>query len=238
VSADLLARLIEAGTPAALVGEVAMALASAQAAAAANVEAALAPTKGALRMRAYRERHAASPNVTCDASDAQVTVGDEAPSLDKKAPQTPKKINPIPCECDAPAHVRAEPLRIAMLALIAGCIDLAGKPVKAHRIPTDWQPRKPLPDTVASLVTLWPPGRVDRERDGFRDYWATRQRDAARSDWDRVWWNRIRDQHDRIMREASYANSRGNHNGSGRPVDGFTSALRRASAQFDASHAG
>jgi len=56
MSADLLARLIAAGTPAELVGEVAMALATAQA----RADAAGQPTKGALRMRRYGERHEVS----------------------------------------------------------------------------------------------------------------------------------------------------------------------------------
>lgn len=63
MTAELLARLIEAGTPAALVAEVAMLAARADA----QIEAASQPTKGALRMRRMRERHAASQGVTCDA---------------------------------------------------------------------------------------------------------------------------------------------------------------------------
>jgi len=97
------------------------------------------------------------------------------------------------------------------------------KAEKAFRIPADWQP-SPLPASVASLVAQWPPGREDRELDGFRDYWATRHRDAARSNWDKVWHNRIRDQHDRIMKE--------NRNGSGN----FSSGTGRPSVS-DALHA-
>ena len=73
---------------------------------------------------------------------------------------------------------------------------------KATRIPEDWEPQRPLPAEVAELVAQWPPGRLERELAGFRDYWLSRQRDAARVDWDRTWWNRIRDQHDRIVRES------------------------------------
>lgn len=86
------------------------------------------------------------------------------------------------------------------------------KAEKASRIPANWQP-SPLPATVASLVAQWPPGREDRELDGFRDYWTARNRDAARTNWDKVWHNRIRDQHDRIMKE--------NRNGSGNNNSGF-----------------
>ena len=73
---------------------------------------------------------------------------------------------------------------------------------RATRIPADWKPEKPLPEPVSALLAEWPPGRAERELDGFRDYWTTRQRDACRADWDKVWWNRIRDQHDRIVRET------------------------------------
>lgn len=77
---------------------------------------------------------------------------------------------------------------------------------RAARLPEDWQPAKPYPPKVQALTDQWPPGREERELDGFRDYWATRQRDAAKLNWDKAWHNRIRDQHDRIIREARYAN--------------------------------
>lgn len=98
MSADLLARLIAAGTPAELVGEVAMALATAQA----QADAAGQPTKGALRMRRYRQRHEASRSVTCDASDAQVTQSDVHPSPDKSPPD-PQKLTPTPHTHEGPA---------------------------------------------------------------------------------------------------------------------------------------
>lgn len=98
MSADLLARLIAAGTPADLVGEVAMALATAQA----QAEAAGQPSKGTLRMRRYRERHQASHSVTCDAGDAQVTLGDANPSPDKSPPD-PQKLTPTPHTHEGPA---------------------------------------------------------------------------------------------------------------------------------------
>jgi hypothetical protein len=73
---------------------------------------------------------------------------------------------------------------------------------RGARLEEDWVPTKPLPDEVQKLVSQWPDGRIKRELDQFRDYWTSRQRDAARTDWDKTWWNRIRDQHDRILRES------------------------------------
>lgn len=131
------------------------------------------------RRRNERERKARSRDVTGQG----VTACDEpdaALSLDK-SPQTPK-INPIP---------------------VGGCV---APTRKATRISENWAPAKPLPTEVSSLVAQWPPGRERRELEGFRDYWISRQRDAARTDWDRTWWNRIRDQHDRIMRENRNGN--------------------------------
>lgn len=76
------------------------------------------------------------------------------------------------------------------------------QPVKARgsRIPSDFEP-SPVPQPIADLLALWPPGREQRELEGFRDYWLARTKDAAKLDWDKTWHNRIRDQHDRIMRE-------------------------------------
>lgn len=72
---------------------------------------------------------------------------------------------------------------------------------RAARLPVDWVPN-PLPVNVLALADLWPPGRLERELDGFRDYWAKcRTKDATRLDWNATWHNRIRDQHDRVMRE-------------------------------------
>jgi len=79
---------------------------------------------------------------------------------------------------------------------------------RASRLPADWVPN-PLPVNVLALADLWPPGRLERELDGFRDYWAKcRTKDAARPDWNATWHNRIRDQHDRIMRENRNGHAR------------------------------
>lgn len=94
------------------------------------------------------------------------------------------------------------------------------RPSKGTRIKPDWEPERPLPADVAGLVAQWPPGRLEREMSGFRDYWLARSRDAARTDWDRTWWNRIRDQHDRVMK-ASHNGRRGRQpeHPNGRTID-------------------
>ena len=104
--------------------------------------------------------------------------------------------------------------------------------VRGSRIPSDWTPTKPLPQTVSDLCTQWPPGRLERELDGFRDYWIARTRDAAKSDWDRAWWNRIRDQHDRVMKESRNGqHGTASKSGYGRTIDAaldFLADLERA----------
>jgi len=150
--------------------------------------------KDAERQRKSRLNRGLSRPVTVTPCDSRDEC-DAPPSLDKEIPpRPPKEINPIPV-CDA--HTR-EPTPIA------------SPKAKSTRISTDWTPTKALPEPVAALVALWPPGRVDRELDGFRDYWVSRSKDATRTDWDRAWWNRIRDQHDRIIRENRNGNS-GSH---------------------------
>lgn len=77
---------------------------------------------------------------------------------------------------------------------------------RGTRLSPDWKPG-PLPETVAALVAKWPRGRLERELEGFIDYWTSRTRDAAKLDWDKTWHNRIRDMHDRVIREARFAKS-------------------------------
>ncbi len=90
-----------------------------------------------------------------------------------------------------------------------GISDEVGKPtpsprakravVSPHRMPADWKPG-PLPPDIAELVADWPPGRLEREAAGTRDYWLGLK--TRRPGWDLTFHNRIRDVHDRIMREA------------------------------------
>ena len=90
-----------------------------------------------------------------------------------------------------------------------GSKDPSSLPARAtpqRKIPmtADWQPGR-LPDTVARLAAQWPPERLEREIDGFRDYWL--DRNEKRPGWDRTFHNRIRDIHDRIMKESANGRS-------------------------------
>ena len=99
---------------------------------------------------------------------------------------------------------------------------------RAARLPADWKPAKPYPPNVAAMVNAWPPGREERELDGFVDYWTSRSRDAARLDWDKAWHNRIRDQHDRVMRDGRNGTARNGNGPPRRSNDGFLNALEEA----------
>ncbi|ABD27442.1 hypothetical protein Saro_3007 [Novosphingobium aromaticivorans DSM 12444] len=80
-----------------------------------------------------------------------------------------------------------------------GSSEHKAREAKPFRMMADWSP-SPLPSNVQALVDLWPPGRFEREIDQFRDYWLDRT--DRRPGWDRTFHNRIRDIHDRVMRET------------------------------------
>jgi hypothetical protein len=122
MSADLLARLIEAGTPASLVGEVAMELGRLQAERNA-AETADRRTPSAVKQQRYRDRikdgevtngNDVTKSVTRDAE------GNAGPTLDKESvPQTPlKEINPTQGVCIASAR-EADPVSVPAHAKIA-----------------------------------------------------------------------------------------------------------------------
>lgn len=100
MSADLIARLITAGTPADLVAEVAMALGGAAADQRAIAE---RREKDAARQRVKRAADAASRDIH-GRNVMSRDIADEAPAPDKSLPQTPSKINPTPGVCIAPAR--------------------------------------------------------------------------------------------------------------------------------------
>jgi hypothetical protein len=134
-------------------------------------------SSGAERQARYRARKRgdATNDVTRD-----VTEADQV-SLDKKAPQTPEKINPIPCVRGTRAW---------------------------HRLPESWQPRA-LPQPVQAKVDQWPPGALGDELAAFRR-WAANADDkngkGRKLDWDQAWRNWIGRRHD-----ERYSNRMGRH---------------------------
>lgn len=124
---------------------------------------------GARRTARYRERHKSSQSVTCDANvtdETDVTLG----FLDKEKSPTPsKEIKPSRvCE----PHAR-----------------------DYHRLPTDWEPTRPLSDGLAEKVALWPPTKISDALDGFRSWAANAENKNGKGkklDWDTAWQNWLR----------------------------------------------
>lgn len=161
MNADLLARLIAAGTPADLVGEVAMALATARAEADAL---AARRERDAARQQNRRDRlrgDSASRDVTpCHVMSRD--IGDENPSPDKSPPD-PQKLTPTPHTHEGPApDVPATP---RAWACPAGVDPDHWRDFRANRR------KKRLTDTetayaaqlrlLARFATAeWPPGRL------------------------------------------------------------------------------
>lgn len=160
-AAALVAQLAAAGTPPELLAAVAKELFLGEA-----ERQALADRRANERNRKARSRAVTGQDVT-DADDAGRV------SLDKKAPHTPQKINPIPCVRDAPAR-------------------------GWHRLPEDWQPR-PLPAPLQAKVDQWPPGALDDELAGFRRWAANAANTNGKGrklDWDQAWRNWLARRHD------------------------------------------
>ncbi len=146
-----------------------------------------------------------------DAQSAENTEGDQCDRIsDGNAPQPQPQREEVPNGTPSPPKaLKAKPVKFAMT--------------------DDWQPG-PLPDTVQALVDLWPPGRFEREVDQFRDYWADRT--EKRPGWDRTFHNRIRDIHDRVLRDnhngnrnQGYGGAAAGDRGTRVRTDGFTAAI-------------
>lgn len=126
------------------------------------------------RKRGQREAEK-SAAVLGQSEDSPETVRDmsgEKVSLDKKAPQTPKKLNQ--------SHVCETRVR------------------GWHRLPENWTPSRPLPPQIQVKVDQWPPGSLDDELAAMRR-WAANAEDkngkGRKLDWDQAWRNWIGRRH-------------------------------------------
>ena len=154
MSAGLIQRLIEAGTPVALIAEVALLAARAE-----TVAADAVAERRRARDRDYRRRvragdgtgegdlfaAAADPADSVDSADSV----DEAPSSPDKESGFPK---PLPKEINPNSPAPAKGAR------------------KASRLDPGFVPH--LAGQAAEMVERWPPGRLDREIAQFRDHFA------------------------------------------------------------------
>lgn len=111
-----------------------------------------------------QRRHRASRDVT-------VTPCDNADSVTEPLSRPPNEIKSNP-----PTHTREKQTPRA----------------RGHRLPVDWQPG-PLPAELASAVSAWPSGALERELARFRDWAASATGpNATKSDWNAAWRNWLR----------------------------------------------
>lgn len=201
MSADLLGRLIACGTPADLIGEVAMALARGE-----SDRQAIASRRAADRDR-QRSRRASRDTVRSHAESRGVTGGhivsrdgvDASPSDKKNPPDPLKELTPThpPEEADASSPP-----------------DGAGRPVRrsrrgsrgmASRIAADWAapPVETLAPMVQAIVRQWPKGAYDLVALNFVNHWLAEGRAiGAKRDWPRTWSNWLVRESAHILRAA------------------------------------
>lgn len=216
MNAELIQRLIEAGTPAALVAEVAMEIARAEAAATKHAE----PSAGALRTRRWRERHAASQNVTGDDTVTPVTENVTAPlalspneNNSNPHTHTPERVTPRSRKAPAwPCPAGVDPQHWA---------DLMANRKTKRLTNTDTAYRGQL-DKLAELSDEeWPPGRLVQH--------------AAEKGWGAI--HDPRDQQDR-RNDRSSSWGKDYRGGAGhRPLNGFDAALRDAERSLSGDRA-
>jgi len=210
VSADLLQRLIEAGTPIALVAEVAERLAEANAAARIL----------AGRRAADRERKRAAvpriPRNEAEAAEAAEAAGiGEAGPSPAPAPSFP----PDPQTNPTPTHTPGVTSRARG---------------RWHRLPEDWSPSRPLPPATLAKVDQWPPGALDDELAAMRRWAANAKDEAGRGrklDWDKAWVNWIERRHDERYARAGAGGRSG-------VADGLSPTTRAALRVFGPAEAG
>lgn len=160
--------------------------------------------------RERQRRHRESRDVTPCHSD-----GADSPSLDKSPPQTPLKINPIPCVRDA-------------------------REGRWHRLPDEWQPARPLPAAIQAKADQWPPGALDDALADFRR-WAVNAANTngkgRKLDWDQAWRNWVTRRHDeRFFRTHPLSGTRPGEGS--KPPDGLSPTTRAARAVFGSNDPG
>lgn len=71
---------------------------------------------------------------------------------------------------------------------------------RASRCPDDWQP-KPLPAELAASVDAMPPGWIERQLAGMRD-WSKSSPNGAKMDWDATWRGWVRRELEKVTSNA------------------------------------
>jgi hypothetical protein len=205
MSADLLGRLIACGTPADLIGEVAMALARGE-----TDRQAIASRRAADRdrqrsrraLRDVRGSHAESRGVT-DRHVASRDGADASPSDKKNPPDPLKELTPTHPPEEAEASSAPDGGRAAGRAVRRSRRDTARG--AASRIAADWAapPVEALPPMVQAIVRQWPKGAYDLAALNFVNHWLAEGRAlGAKRDWPRTWSNWLVRESAHILRAA------------------------------------
>jgi hypothetical protein len=197
VNAAAILLLAEKGLSAHDIAEVAMAL-----------EVRKDPTAAERQARHREKVKVERDDVTRDVTRDGVT---DRVSLDKKEPQTPKKLNPSRvCETRARGW---------------------------HRLPEGWRPTKAFPAPLQAKVDQWPPGTLDDEIAALKR-WAANAEDkngkGRKLDWDKALWNWLGRRHDERYSRQQRTNGMGRNQSN----DGLSPTTRAARDVFGigASH--
>jgi hypothetical protein len=214
-SAELVARLAEAGTPPALLAAVAEALFAAQTGLRILDERRRCDRERKARSRGGAGAPAASRDgAGRDVTDDAVTGGHAAGPSPDKSPPDPQKLTPNPC-------VRVPRAR-----------------QDYHRLPEGWRPTRPLPPSTQAKADQWPPGALAEELAALHRWAANAKDEAGRGrklDWDKAWVNWIERRHDeRFRRTGSGAAGAARH----QARDGLSATTRAAVRVFGPPDAG
>lgn len=165
------------------------------------------------------------PRTTCTPQNDNQGTGDVVTPAATPAPDAPRTTcAPAPHAPTPAPHAPKETLTDRHTDGRVG----AGS--RGRRIDLDWQPDKPLPADLAAAIGGWPVARVETELIEFRDFWlADAGKRATKLDWDRTWWNRLRELVKRDERGPRYRGKRPDETG-GRYRDPLLNALARESA--------
>jgi len=194
MSADLLGRLIACGTPADLIGEVAMALARGE-----SDRQAIASRRAADRDR-QRSRRASRDTVRSHAESRR--AADTSPSDKKNPPDPLKELTPTHPPEEADASSPPDGGRAAGRTVRRSRRDSRGM---ASRIAADWAapPVETLAPMVQAIVRQWPKGAYDLVALNFINHWLAEGRAiGAKRDWPRTWSNWLVRESAHILRAA------------------------------------
>jgi hypothetical protein len=98
------------------------------------------------------------------------TPQDATPATETPATVTPRQSGTPVTVAPTPATVAPKQPRTTNTSQKASPSSRAREPDRYHRLPADWSPTKPLPEALAAKVAQWPPGKLESEIEGMREW--------------------------------------------------------------------